>query len=44
MKSYIFLKKQITTFTKPLITAEAKPTKLIISKGRWIQRPERFIN
>ena len=43
-KSYTPQKKQITTSTKLFITAEAKPTELVISRGRQIQRPERFIN
>ena len=43
-KSHTPQKKQITTSTKPLITAEAKATELVTSRGRRIQRPERFIN
>ena len=43
-KSYTPQKKQITTSIKPFITIEAKPTELITSRGRQIQRPKHFIN
>ena len=44
IKPYTPQKKQIIIFIKSFIIIEAKPTELVTSRGRRIQRPERFIN